>query len=138
MRHLLFACLVACLPLGALAQGNDLSEAYETPDTTTVALSDTAELTVDGKVVWLDEVIEVPVDQNLELHVRKLAPNSRVFLSVRKTGVQVEQRSFQANARGEIVLEVTTPRKKIGATVDVNYTASSGKAVAFRCRVIFR
>lgn len=124
------------MPVVVCAQQDDLSAILS--DDPVVPISDAAKFLVDGREVQVEEEITVPRQENLLFHVELLKPGSWVKITVRKTGMKVETASYKANEKGEIVLEVKTPHKKVGATLDVDYTASSGKQVGFRCRVVFR
>lgn len=138
----LLAMFIALLPAAVHGQGIPLDVEGDDEDSTltvpTVKRYDEAMVVADGQQVMIDAEIEVPVAKNLELYISRLKPNSFVTMEIRKTGVKLERVSLQANELGDIVLEVTTPKRKIGATVDVEYYASSGKLVTFRCRVVFR
>jgi hypothetical protein len=135
-----FALLLLLCGAPCRAQGIPLDVNAEEEDTVSTfgRRYDAALVSADGEEVVIDQEIEVPVAKNLELRISRLKPNSVVKLTVFKTGVELQTAEFQANELGEIILEVTTPKKKIGATVDVAYFAGSGKLVTFRCRVVFR
>lgn len=117
--------------------GQDLSEILADPPPK-VAHSDTARLFANQRPIGLSGNLVVPRSTKILLHIELLSPGSFVEVTVSKTGKKLEHTRYKANQKGEVVLEITTPRSKVGATLVIDYQASSGKRNRYKGRILFR
>ncbi len=111
----------------------------ETATGYTVPERDDIEIYVNGERQQLKEEMVIPKNKVLDIQVRYLKPGSYVTIQFQKAGVvKSQKRRFTANHRGELDLQVKTPKQRVKGIAEVIYYSSSGKKHHYRIKVMVR
>ena len=134
---LLTVCLMA---LSAQAQDYDDDDLGfdATEGEAAVERRDEVEVTLNNMLTTLQDEMTFARDQKMDIWVRYLQPYSKVHVEISKAGKVLSRQSYDANEQGQLNLEVSTGKQKIGGTAQLRYTTSSGKQITRTFRVVVR
>lgn len=138
-KYLLTLLLPVLCSAPLLAQDvEDETSAFEDEPEYSVPARDEVTITLNQQPFVLGEEVTLEKDKVMDIHIQYLKPHSKVHLEVSKAGKVLSRMSWDANEKGELLLQTATGRSNVGGQARIRYTTSSGKMLERQVKVMVR